>query len=84
MKVLELLASIARYNEQELPQKRGLLLAQLAVGYELLNLYRNEQALQPSSIATIYPHREEHLIAKSEKWNVNSSFFFKNICIFEK
>lgn len=43
MKVLDLLACIARYSEQELPQKHGLLLAQLAVGYELLNFYRNEQ-----------------------------------------
>ena len=43
MQVMNLIETIAQYSEQELPQKHPLLLAQLAVGYELLNLYRNEQ-----------------------------------------
>lgn len=43
MKVLDLLAVIAQHDEKELPHRRQLLLAQLIIGYEFLNYYRNEQ-----------------------------------------
>lgn len=42
MKVLDLLETITRHEGQELQQRRQLLLAQLTVGYEFINYYRNE------------------------------------------
>jgi AraC-like DNA-binding protein len=43
MKILEILETIARHDEQELPQRHQLLLTQLTVGYEFINYYRSEQ-----------------------------------------
>ena len=43
MKIMELLASFAEYDEKELPHRHQLLLTQLTIGYELINFYRREQ-----------------------------------------
>jgi len=43
MQVLDLLDTVSKHTEKEIPNRRQLLLAQLAFGYELLNFYRTEQ-----------------------------------------
>ena len=43
MKILEILEVIAAHDEKEIPSRRQVLLAQLLVGYEFINHYRNEQ-----------------------------------------
>ena len=44
--IVDQLAVIASYTEEELPHRYHTLLAQLAVGYDFLNLYRREQDKQ--------------------------------------
>ena len=44
--IVDQLAIIANYTEEELPHRYQVLLAQLAVGYEFLNFYRREQDRQ--------------------------------------
>lgn len=44
--IIDLLIAIASRTEEELPHRYQALLAQLAVGYEFLNLYRSEQDRQ--------------------------------------
>lgn len=46
MKILELLETIARHDDKEVPHRHQLLLTQLTVGYEFLNYYRLEQDKQ--------------------------------------
>ena len=44
--IVDQLNIIARYTEEEMPHRYQTLLAQLAVGYEFLNLYRRDQDRQ--------------------------------------
>ncbi|MBR2165187.1 MAG: AraC family transcriptional regulator [Paludibacteraceae bacterium] len=44
MKNMELLETIARHDENELPHRRQLILTQLTIAFECINYYRNEQA----------------------------------------
>ena len=43
MKILEIIETIARHDEKEVPYRHQMLLTQLTVGYEFLNYYRSEQ-----------------------------------------
>ena len=43
MKILEIIETIARHDEKDVPYRHQMLLTQLTVGYEFLNYYRSEQ-----------------------------------------